>query len=41
MEFVTVARVEDIAPGTVVTVTAGDEAVALANIDGDVRVAVG
>ncbi len=28
------ARVEDVAPGTVVTVTAGEEAIALANVDG-------
>jgi nitrite reductase/ring-hydroxylating ferredoxin subunit len=34
MAFITVARVEDVAPGTVVSVTAGDEAIALANVDG-------
>jgi nitrite reductase (NADH) small subunit/3-phenylpropionate/trans-cinnamate dioxygenase ferredoxin subunit len=34
MEFVTVARVEDIAPGTVAEVQAGDETLALANVDG-------
>jgi nitrite reductase/ring-hydroxylating ferredoxin subunit len=34
MEFVTVARVEDVAPGTVTAVTAGDVQIALANVDG-------
>jgi nitrite reductase/ring-hydroxylating ferredoxin subunit len=34
MEFVTVARVEDVAPGTVTEVTAGEETLALANVDG-------
>jgi nitrite reductase/ring-hydroxylating ferredoxin subunit len=34
MDFVTVARVEDVAPGTVAAVEAGDEKLALANVDG-------
>ena len=33
-EFVTVARVEDVPPGSVKTVRAGDEDVALAHVDG-------
>jgi nitrite reductase/ring-hydroxylating ferredoxin subunit len=33
-KFVTVARAEDVAPGTVVAVQAGEEAIALANVDG-------
>jgi nitrite reductase (NADH) small subunit len=33
-EFVTVARVEDVAPGTIRTVEAGDEKVALAHCEG-------
>jgi nitrite reductase (NADH) small subunit len=32
--LVAVARVEDVTPGTVKAVTAGDEAIALANVDG-------
>jgi nitrite reductase/ring-hydroxylating ferredoxin subunit len=32
--FVTVARVEDVAPGTVAAVEAGGEAIALANVEG-------
>ena len=35
MEFVTVAQVEDIAPGSVAAVEAGDEAIALVNLDGE------
>jgi nitrite reductase (NADH) small subunit len=34
-KFVTVARVADIAPGTVGTVEVGEEKLALANVDGD------
>jgi nitrite reductase (NADH) small subunit/3-phenylpropionate/trans-cinnamate dioxygenase ferredoxin subunit len=34
MEFVTVARVEDVAPGTVAEVEARGEKVALANVEG-------
>jgi len=34
-EFVTVARVEDVPPGTLTTVHAGDETIALAHVDGD------
>jgi nitrite reductase (NADH) small subunit len=34
-EFRTVARVEDVPPGTVTTVDAGGEAVALANVEGE------
>ena len=33
--FVTVARVEDVAPGSVVTAYAGDEPIALAHVDGE------
>jgi nitrite reductase (NADH) small subunit len=33
-DFVTVARVEDIPPGGVKTVQAGEEAIALAHVDG-------
>ena len=33
-EFQTVARVEDVPPGTVTTVYAGEEAIALAHADG-------
>jgi nitrite reductase (NADH) small subunit len=33
-DFVTVARVEDLPPGTVTTVRAGDEEIALAHVDG-------
>ena len=33
-EFVTVARVEDVPPGAVTTVRVGDEAIALAHVDG-------
>jgi nitrite reductase/ring-hydroxylating ferredoxin subunit len=33
-EFVTVAKVEEIPPGTVRTVSAGEELIALANFDG-------
>jgi nitrite reductase/ring-hydroxylating ferredoxin subunit len=33
-KFFTVARVEDIAPGTVAEVQAGEEKLALANVDG-------
>ena len=33
MPFVTVARVEDVPPGTVKHVQAGDEEIALANVD--------
>ena len=35
MEFVTVAQVEDIAPGSVAAVEAGDETIALVNLDGE------
>ena len=35
MDFVTVARVEDVAPGSVKPVTAGDEDIALVNLDGE------
>jgi nitrite reductase/ring-hydroxylating ferredoxin subunit len=35
--FVTVARVEEFPPGTVKTVQAGDEEIALANVDNDFR----
>jgi len=34
-KFVTVARVEDVLPGTVSAVEAGDETIALANVDGE------
>jgi nitrite reductase/ring-hydroxylating ferredoxin subunit len=34
-EFVTVARVDDIPPGSVESVRAGDEDIALAHVDGD------
>jgi nitrite reductase/ring-hydroxylating ferredoxin subunit len=34
VEFVTVARVEDVAPGTVKAVEVGDLPIALANVDG-------
>jgi nitrite reductase (NADH) small subunit len=33
--FVTVARLEDVPPGTVAAVEAGDEKIALANVDGE------
>ena len=33
--FVTVARVEDVPPGSVARVTAGDEEIALAHVDGE------
>ena len=33
--FVTVARVEDVAPGSVVTAYAGDEPITLAHVDGE------
>lgn len=33
--LVTVARVEDVPPGTVAAVTAGDEEIALAHVDGE------
>ena len=33
-DFVTVARVEDVPPGTVTTIRAGDEEIALARVDG-------
>ena len=33
--FVTIARVEDVAPGSVVTAYAGDEPIALAHVDGE------
>ncbi len=33
--LVTVARVEDVPPGSVVKVTAGDEEIALARVDGE------
>jgi len=33
-EFVTVARVEDVPPGSVKSVRAGDEEIALAHVDG-------
>ena len=33
--FVTVARVEDVAPASVVTAYAGDEPIALAHVDGE------
>jgi nitrite reductase/ring-hydroxylating ferredoxin subunit len=34
MEFVSVARVEDVAPGSVKAVEVGEVAIALANVDG-------
>jgi 3-phenylpropionate/trans-cinnamate dioxygenase ferredoxin component len=34
-DFVTVARVDEIPPGTVKTVRAGEDEVALANVEGD------
>ena len=34
-KFVTVARLEDVPPGTVSAVEAGDEKIALANVDGE------
>ena len=34
-EFQTVARVDDIAPGTVTAIRVGDEEIALANVDGE------
>jgi 3-phenylpropionate/trans-cinnamate dioxygenase ferredoxin component len=34
-EFVTVAQVEDVPPGTVTTVEAGEEKIALVNVDGN------
>jgi nitrite reductase/ring-hydroxylating ferredoxin subunit len=36
MGFVKVARVEDVPPGTVAHVRAGEEEIALANVDGEV-----
>ena len=33
-EFVTVARVDDVPPGSITTVRAGDEEIALAHVDG-------
>jgi len=36
MGFVKVARVEDVPPGTVTHVRAGEEEIALANVDGEV-----
>src|SRR4029450_8103100 len=39
--FVTVARVDDVPPGTVLAVRAGEEEIALAHIDGGVYVAEG
>jgi len=36
MSFVKVARVEDVPPGTVTHVRAGEEEIALANVDGEV-----
>ncbi len=36
MGFVKVARVEDVPPGTVMHVRAGEEEIALANVDGEV-----
>jgi nitrite reductase (NADH) small subunit len=35
MPFVTVARVEDVPPGTVARVRAGEEEIALANVDNE------
>ena len=35
MDFVPVARVDDVAPGTVTTVYAGDEAIALARVENE------
>ena len=35
MEFVTVALVEDVPPGSVAAVEAGEEAIALVNLDGE------
>ena len=39
--FVTVARLEDVPPGTLVSVTAGDEPIALANVDGELHAVQG
>ena len=36
MDFVTVARLEQVPPGTVTTVYAGDKHVAIANINGEI-----
>ena len=41
MAFVTVARVEDVPPGTLISVDAGGESIALANVDGELHAVQG